>query len=539
MRVRPLKTGGKGVLNPFFKMSGVETADSITTTPMKEPIIPILAAMLLAAPTALLKADDSPKPLEKPNIVYILADDLGYGDVQSLNPERGKIKTPNVDRLVSQGMSFTDAHAGAAVCTPSRYGILTGRYAWRSKIQKGVMNNYGPPLIQPDQLTVASMLKQQGYYTGIIGKWHLGFTIDGASGKKAGAAPGKFMGAPLGSVTHDGPTTRGFDSYFGFHHARMMKSFFTDDRVTQIIEPINVLPALVTRTQEFIAEHTKRGHPPFFLYLALSSPHIPIVPTPEWQGKSGSLGAYGDFVMETDWAVGQILEAIDKAGIANNTIVMFASDNGFSPHAGKKLLESQGHFPSADRRGYKADIWDGGHRIPFVVRWPGTVSAGSHCDQIVSLVDFMATCADILKVKLPDNAAEDSVSILPALSGTDHGPLHEAIVYHSISGRFAIQQGQWKLELCPGSGGWSKDPSDAIAVKDGLPLIQLYDMTSDVGEQHNMESKHPEIVKRLLPLLEKYIADGRSTPGSKEKNETDVDIWKKQLNDGKLPVLDD
>ena len=325
---------------------------------------------------------------DRPNIVFILADDLGYGDVHALNPQRGKIATPNLDRLAAQGMTFTDAHGGSSVCTPTRYGLLTGRYAWRSRLQRGVLDNYVTPLIAADRLTTPALLKQQGYHTACIGKWHLGFTIEGADStggkkKKKAAGAGKLEGAPLGARTADGPTTRGFDFFYGFHHARMIKSLFENDRVTEIVEPVDMLPKLARRAAGYVAERAKSGQP-FFLYLALNSPHTPIVPSQEWRGKSG-LGEYGDYVMETDWAAGEVLAALERAGVASNTLVFFASDNGCSPAAGIGRLEQQGHYPSAQFRGYKADIWDGGHRIPFIARWPGTIAAGSTNGQLVCL----------------------------------------------------------------------------------------------------------------------------------------------------------
>ncbi len=486
--------------------------------------LPLFTALLIV-PILMLRAADAPS--QRPNIVYILADDLGYGDVQCLNPQRGKIKTPSLDKLAAEGMTFTDAHSGSSVCTPTRYGVLTGRYAWRSRLQSGVLDGYVAPLIAADRLTVPALLKQNGYHTACIGKWHLGFTVEGAdktggAGKKA-KGEGKLMGAPIGALTHDGPLTRGFDEFFGFHHARMMKSVFENDRVTQLIEPVDMLPALVKHTGAHIAARSNAGQP-FFIYLALNSPHTPIVPSKEWQGKSG-LGEYGDFVMETDWAVGEVLAALDKAGVASNTLVIFTSDNGCSPAAGTGKLEAQGHFASADRRGYKADIWDGGHRVPFFVRWLGKVKAGSRSAQLICHTDLMATCAEILGTKFPAAAGEDSVSILPALLGKDTAPVHEAVVHHSIAGRFAIRQGQWKMEFCPGSGGWGK-PGDADAKKQGLPEVQLYDVSADVGEMKNVQAEHPEVVNRLTKLLESYVTNGRSTPGAKQTNDADVKITK-------------
>jgi arylsulfatase A len=463
-----------------------------------------------------------------PNIVYILADDLGYGDVQCLNPQRGKIKTPNLDKLAAQGMTFTDAHSGSSVCTPTRYGLLTGRYCWRSRLQNGVLDGYVQPLIAADRLTVAGLLKQNGYHTAIIGKWHLGFTIEGADKNSGGK--GKGEGAPIGAITRDGPLTRGFDEFYGFHHARMMKSVFENDRVTQKIEPVDMLPALVKRGTDHIAARAKSGQP-FFLYLPLSSPHAPIVPSKEWQGKSG-LGDYGDFVMETDWAVGEVLAALDKAGVAENTLVFFTSDNGCSPVAKVDKLEVQGHFPSAQFRGYKADIWDGGHRVPFLIRWPGKVKTGSQSTQLICHTDFIATCAAVLNVKLPDNAGEDSVSILPALLGTDQSPLREAVVLHSINGSFAIRQGPWKLELCADSGGWSAPKPNSKEAK-SLPKVQLYDLSTDISETKNVQAEYPEVVIRLTALLEHIIANGRSTPGPKQANDAVIQMSKTAKNAAK------
>lgn len=477
----------------------------------------LVFSALFLVPLARSSAAESTKP----NLVYILADDLGYGDVHCLNPQRGKIATPHIDKLASQGMTFTDAHSGSSVCTPTRYGLLTGRYAWRTHLQKGVLSDYVEPLIASGRLTVPALLKEHGYHTAIIGKWHLGFTVKG--GEEQVDRFGKMGGAPMGAVTKDGPLTRGFDEYFGFHHARMMKSVFENDRVTKIIEPVDMLPALTKRSVDYIKERSKAGQP-FFLYLPLNSPHTPIVPSKEWQGKSG-LGDYVDFVMETDWAVGEVLNALEEAGVAGHTLVIFTSDNGCSKAAGISKLEEQGHFPSADLRGSKADIWDGGHRLPFFVRWPGKVKAGTQSAQLICHTDFMATCAEILGITLPDTAGEDSVSILPALLGTDKAPLREAVVHHSINGSFAIRQGRWKLELCAGSGGWS-DPKPGSKAEKGLPAVQLYDLDADLAETRNLEAGQPGEVKRLTQLLEQIIANGRSTPGAKQANDVGIKIRK-------------
>jgi arylsulfatase A-like enzyme len=477
-------------------------------------------------------ASDAAIPSAHPNIVYILCDDLGYGDVHALNPERGKIPTPNLDRLASQGMVFTDAHGGSSVCTPTRYGILTGRYAWRTRLQSGVLNGDSPPLIAPGRLTVPTLLKQHGYTTACFGKWHLGLDFDT-----------KHFADPI----KDGPLQHGFDYFFGISASLDMPpfAFIENDHFTQLptvtkkwlragpaakdFEAIDVLPTLTKKAVEYVKDHAAdaKAGKPFFLYLAWNSPHTPILPTREWQGKSG-LGDYGDFVMQTDWSTGQVLDAIDSAGLAQNTLVIVTSDNGCSPAAGIPKLEAQGHFPSAQFRGYKADIWDGGHRIPYLARWPGKIQPGSHSDQLTCLTDLMATCAQLLDAKLPDNAAEDSVSMLPAMLQTATTPLREAVVHHSIHGLFAIRQSNWKLELCPGSGGWSK-PGDAEALKKGLPPIQLYDMAGDISEKSNIESTNPQVIERLTQLLQKYVDDGRSTPGPVQKDDVPVKIHKKPI----------
>ncbi len=467
----------------------------------------------------------------KPNVVYILADDLGYGDVQCLNPKRGKIATPNSDKMAAQGMTFTDAHSSSSVCSPTRYGILTGRYNWRTRLQSSVLNGYSEPLIPADRLTVPALLKQHGYTTACIGKWHLGMDIE------------KDKPSPL--ITN-GPTARGFHSYFGISASLDMPpfAFIENSRFTEPLtatkkwqrtgpagdsfEAVDVLPTLTRKAVEFVTKQAKTGEP-FFLYMPLTSPHTPIVPSQDWKGKS-SLGGYGDFVMQTDWAVGEVLAAIDKAGVSGNTLVVMTSDNGCSKAAGIPKLEEKGHFPSGDLRGSKADIFEGGHRIPFIVRWPDRTTAGSVSAQTICLNDLMATCAEIVGAKLPDNAGEDSFSILPVLLGTDNAPVHETVVHHSINGSFAIRQGKWKLELCADSGGWSA-PTPGSKEAQGLPQNQLYDLSIDKAESKNLHSEHPEKVTRLTKLLEEMIANGRSTPGQKQANDVAIQIRKKPGND--------
>jgi arylsulfatase A-like enzyme len=287
-----------------------------------------------------------------------------------------------------------------------------------------------------------------------------------------------------------------------------------------------VLPDLTSKAVEFIGDRAgdaKKGKP-FFLYLPLASPHTPIYPLKEWQNKSG-LNFYADFVMATDWSVGEIMKALDKHGLTDDTLLIVTSDNGCSPQAKFDELLKKNHNPSLMYRGTKADIYEGGHRVPFLVRWPGKVKAGSKYDQTIWLGDVPATCAEVVGAKIAEDAAEDSVSIVPALLGKTEKPIHEAVVHHSINGSFAIREGHWKLCLCPGSGGWSAPrPGKDDTSKE--PLVQLFDLKADVGEKINVQDKQVEVVQRLTKLLEKYVADGRSTPGKAQKNTVDVDIWK-------------
>jgi arylsulfatase A len=486
---------------------------------------------------------------DRPNMVYVLADDLGYGDVKALNAD-GKIATPNMDRLAAEGMAFTEAHSSASICTPTRYSVLTGRYNWRSRLQSGVLASTASHLIDPGRLTVPALLKQHGYDTAAIGKWHLG--MDWVP-KDSSAKPFDDVGhaAEAWDVDYtqpitNGPNAVGFDYYFGIAASLDMPpfTFIENDRVTALptvekqwgrragpaapdFEAVDVLPMLVRKAVGYLDQHAQGAR--FFLYLPLTSPHPPLVPSPEWQGKSG-INAYADFVMETDWALGEVLRALDRDGLTQNTLVIFTSDNGCSPAANFKELAAHGHNPSYVFRGRKTDIWDGGHHVPFLVRWPGRVRPGSMSGEIVGLGDLMATCADILGVTLPDDVAEDSVSILPALLGRPEQPLHEAIVHHSLTGRFSIRQGHWKLELCPGSGGLSP-PRDAAAARRGLPAVQLYDMATDVGERRNVQAAHPDVVEGLTQLLERYVAAGRSTPGTRQDDDVPVNIRKPQAGD--------
>jgi arylsulfatase A-like enzyme len=492
-----------------------------------------------------------------PNIVVILCDDLGYGDVQCLNPQ-GKISTPQLDRLAAAGMICTEAHSGSAVCSPTRYGLITGRYAWRSRLQQGVLGGLSPRLIEPGRLTVASLLKQRGYHAACFGKWHLGMDWVKLPGKQVSElsieTAEQVHNVDYSQPIANGPNAVGFDEYFGISASLDMVpyTFIENDRCSVLptadkripfmpghddkytrtgpaapnFEATDVLPTLARKAIEYIdrrAAAARTGRP-FFLYLPLASPHTPSTPSDDWAGKSG-LNPYADFVMQTDAEIGRVVAAIDRNGLAENTLVIVTSDNGCSPEARFDELLPQGHNPNSIFRGHKADIYEGGHHVPLLVRWPAKVKAGTRSNRLICLTDLFATCAEIVGVVPPQDAAEDSVSFLPTLAAPSQARPRSAVVHHSVNGSFAIRDGNWKLELCPGSGGWSA-PRPGADDTSALPLVQLYDLKTDIAERENVQDRHPDVVERLTALLEKYVAEGRSTPGERQRNTVDVDLWK-------------
>ena len=475
----------------------------------------------------------------QPNLVYILADDMGYGDVSCLNAD-SKIRTENLDRLAARGMRFRDAHSSSAVCTPSRYSILTGRYNWRSVLKSGVTGGYSRPILEDGRMTVASMLRDAGYTTACVGKWHLGIEWPLKNGGLASTYQDESQvdfTRPIGN----GPCDHGFDTYFGISASLDMPPYvyIQNDRATAVPErimdardtgmdfmragwiapdfvPEEVLPTLTDKAVEVI-DHCAASDQPFFLYFALPAPHTPILPTPEFQGKSGT-NAYGDFCLQVDDTVGRVMAALDRGGLADNTIVVFTTDNGCSPRADIEGLQKMDHYPSYVFRGHKADIYEGGHRIPLIVRWPGEIAPDSASDQTVCLGDLMATMAEVAGADLPDSAAEDCVSNLGIWRGErpEGEPLRASTVHHSIDGSFSLRRGKWKLEMCPGSGGWS-DPRPGPACE-GLPAVQLYDLEADISERENVEHLHPEVVAELREELTRIVRDGRSTPGAPQEN---------------------
>jgi len=448
----------------------------------------------------------------KPNIIFILADDQGFGDVSVLNP-KSKIPTPNIDRIANEGMIFSDGHSSSSVCTPTRYSVLTGRYHWRTHLQKGVLGGFSKPLISQGRLTVASLLKKHGYSTACIGKWHLGWDWplkDGGTADDKGDFSGGFKGGWDVDYTRDRTPTE---------PATVEKAFHRKGPAAKGFEAVDVLPTITKETVNFINAQSKSDNP-FFVYFPLNAPHTPIVPTGEWEGKSG-INKYGDFTMQVDWTVGQVLKAIDDNGIAENTLVIFTTDNGCSPAANINELEAAGHDQNYIYRGHKADIFEGGHRVPFVARWPGKVKAGSRTDQLVGQLDLLATAAEIVGAKVNENGGEDSVSFLPVLTGAAAKPIRTSIVSQSIGGQFAVRDGNWKLCLCPGSGGWSS-PRPGRSDLTKVPPIQLFNLEEDPGETNNIQADHPDRVARMKNMLSDIISNGRSTPGAKLKNDAEI-----------------
>lgn len=481
----------------------------------------------------------------KPNIIFILADDMGYGDLTYLN-ENSQIPTPNIDRIGRQGTYFTDAHSPSALCTPTRYGVLTGRYCWRTRIKRGVSWGYSRHLIKPERVTVPSLLKSQGYNTACIGKWHLGMDMPTKDGRGVTEPDSEVdQRSYHGDIDwrgtiKNGPRSVGFDHFHGISASLDMHPYIwiNDDRfvgecttdqdllfVTRDYRPDRyadnkgpshkdfvaeeVLPEITDETVRYIEMQSPDR--PFFAYMSLSAPHIPIVPSKAYQGRS-KIGPYGDFCIQVDDCVGQVLDALDRKGLTDNTLVVFTADNGCAPYIGVEEMNEQGHYPSYIYRGYKSDIYEGGHRIPFLARWPDQIKPGSSSDETICLTDLLATCASILGTSFPANAGEDSYNILPALLGKPlPKPIREATVHHAGDGSFSIRQGRWKLENTPSSGGYNRITAEQ-AREEGLPPLQLYDLKSDIREQKNVYDAHPEVIERLNNLLEKYKREGRSVP---------------------------
>ncbi|MCX6327141.1 MAG: arylsulfatase [Bacteroidia bacterium] len=481
-----------------------------------------------------------------PNIIFILADDLGYGDVTVYNPQ-AKTSTPNIDRLASQGIRFTDAHSPSAVSTPTRYGILTGRYCWRSRLPVGVLNGYSQSLIEKERTTVASLLKRNGYTTAVIGKWHLGldwvqkqdvkYVSPADAAEVNNSAIVKSIDPSIIDFSippSDGPLNHGFDYSFILPASLDMPpySYLENDRLLALPDELTkgndldkgsagafwrvglmakgfdfeqVTPTFTQKAISFLKKQSATGKP-FFLYLPYSSPHTPWMPSAEYNGSSKA-GQYGDFVNMVDAEVGKVLTTLTEMGFDDNTIVFFASDNG--PFWKPDFIEKYEHRAAYIYRGMKADAFEGGHRIPFIVRWPGKIKPDGQCPEPIMLTNLLATCAGILNKNLSENEGEDSFNILPLLLGnTSEYERPEALIQQSSRGLFVIRKGDWKIILGLGSGGFSKPES--YQPKAGEAPGQLFNLKEDPSETKNLYQQYPEKVEELIAILKKYKETGRS-----------------------------
>ena len=472
---------------------------------------------------------------DDPNIIYILADDLGYGDVSAFNPA-SKIITPNIDMLASAGMVFTDAHSGSSVGAPSRYGILTGRYSWRTGLKEGAIGGTDRPLVDSTRLSLASVLKQKDYNTAYIGKWQLGLgwkmnenesSIDFSSKLTAGPGSYGFDYSFIIPASLDTPPY----VYIENHEVISLPDRLTsgssgfgswEEGLTgEGFQHKDVLPEITDKAVEWISEKEDQEDP-FFLFLSLSAPHTPILPAEEFVGKSNT-NPYGDFVLMLDDMVGRVTDALDRINAAENTMIIFASDNGCSPDAGLEQLAELGHSPGYVYRGHKGDIYEAGHRIPLLIKWPGMIHPGRKTIETVSLNDLFSTMADITAYQLPADAGEDSYSLMPLINSQANMYERKSVIHHSADGFFAIRKGKWKLIVWPGSEGTSSTESSQ-SEEQPIHGFYLYDLDNDPREQTNLATDHPEIVDELKDMLMQDIEEGRSTPGPRQEN-TPAENW--------------
>ena len=441
--------------------------------------------------TAILITSFSSQAAEKPNILFVLFDDMGYGEPTSYRPT-SLFKTPNIDRMAKEGIRFTDAHSSAANCTPTRYGFLTGRYPHRIG-QFGVLSTFSPPLIPKTRLTVASYLKQNGYATACIGKWHLGMNWKKQKPKGKNQSKPQLM---IGDKMTGGPNEVGFDYFYGFTHARNIKTIIEQDTVVKEVKAVENQPLMVAKAIEFLKERSLNKEKPFFLYFPMCPPHKPVVPAPQYVGRGGKAGkgSYSDWVYQGDDMLGQLLDTLESTGLANDTLVLVSADNGAAGREYPPLRE------------HKASIYEGGHREPFLARWPGRIKPGTTSNQIISITDIFATCASLLGKSLPENVGEDSVSFLKCLYGQQKGPFREASVHQNGKKALAIRKGKWKL------------------IVHGDNKRELFDLNADIGEKHNAIQTHPKIAAELVLLLQSYLDKGRSTPGKAQPLEYKISL---------------
>lgn len=479
-------------------------------------------------------------PLEEevpPNIVIIYADDMGYGDLNCQNPQ-SKIPTPYLDQLATEGMRFTDAHSSSGICSPSRFALLTGTYHWRR--QHGIVNSFGPPFFKDTDITLPQLLKEKGYATACIGKWHLGwnwiFKNEPSGEVMQWGRMRKFYQAEdvdWSQPVKGGPLDRGFDYYFGDGTINFPPYAWVENesfvelptialdinnigfetkegqwefRPGPMVEgwnPYEVLPTLSKKAVQWIQE--KEANQPFFLYFALPSPHAPIIPNDEFIGKSQA-GGYGDFMFQTDWVAGQVLQALKDNGLDENTIVIFSADNGPERYAFERA-ETYQHFSMGDFRGLKRDVWEGGHHVPFIVKWPGRIEAGSVSDEVISQVDIMATLATITNTDLPESAAPDSYDLTQVLKGEAYiSPLREATVHNTFKDTWGLRKGKW-LYLNNSTGQHSKMPDSFKALRgyeDFETDVLLFDMEKDPGQRTNLSLEYPDKIKEMEDLLQKH-----------------------------------
>jgi arylsulfatase A len=494
-----------------------------------------------------------------PNIVLILADDMGYGEPAHVG---GLIPTPALDQLAAEGMRFTDAHTSSSVCTPTRYGILTGRYNWRSRLKRGVLVNVNAAaLMDPARLSLGDFLQVQGYHTGMVGKWHLGANWVAAPEKSALDVGRNFSSwkVDYSKPFDGGPLDHGFDqAFFILSSLDMPPYLYLQGRQSLSIPTVNksfphneyndyhrtgaaaetfeaseCLADWAARSRSYIKEQASDEEKPFFLYLPLSSPHTPVTPGKKFKGRYKQYSWYADFIAETDWVVGQVLEQLKASGVDDNTLLIYTSDNGFATYVEIPKMLAAGYRPSGDLRGAKTSIYEGGHRVPFLVRWPGQVKAGSQSDATVCTTDFLATFADILgkSADLPANAAEDSFSFLPCLKG-ENSAIRPFTVHHSIGGKFAIRKGDWKLLLTAKERGWTVPGEEVLTQGEA---VQLYNLKDDPRETKNLEKQEPAKIAELVADLGKAFRDGRTTPGPQQANEGWPCLDKKLM--ARFPIL--